>query len=659
MDANEYGQALACQATIEKREVMDVAVAGDLLFFVGSGRLYVADIRRPASPALVGECPFPGAGRQLAVAHGVAYVTARADGVFLFDVRDPRRPSLLSHYDCIELATGIEVQGDLLFVAQRQYGVEIVDVGDPRHPVHVSKIKTGEAQSVAARGRYLYVGDWGVSKLTTIDIGNPRRPAVVASHDLDGFGDGVCVAGDFLYASTGHHSRRMGAFQAEGDPGYGMGHGLEVFSLAEPERPRHMGRTKFPRLYHRGGYDMWSPVDAGRTVCCADTFNGVFLVDASAPESPRAVARHHDLVAGVAVVDDIVYAACPKAGLRVLSAPGLVRRAQAAAHASPPMPPRAKETATDHRAYRPGGQVWSVDFCGDRAVVAAGMAGVRLVELWPAIRELGRLETEGFAVHAHVAGPRVLVSESTGGLSVWQLEDAQFRLLGRYRPRRGGATRQCVAYANGTVAVLQVGSVFEILDVSDPARVRKMAEHRGVIVYHDQMARGDIGGRYGCVWCHVDGIRWLDFAAPDGKINTGINLAATYGFFAGIASLGDRFLCTYPGGYRLAEPLDTGLEARPFHSFGGHFLGKPSVCGSVLVLSSRVRSEIAVADIGDLARPRLLRQWRTDGNPGAPTIRNGALVVPDGYNGLLVYDDFVATLGPKVEGVSLPAPGAR
>ncbi len=123
----DYGRELACVQTIDKPGIMDTVVSGDHLFFIGSGRLYVADITDPPSPQLIADCPFRGQGRQLAVADGVAYVTARASGVYIIDVHDPRKPEMLCHYDCIELATGVEVHGDLLFIAQRQYGVEIVN----------------------------------------------------------------------------------------------------------------------------------------------------------------------------------------------------------------------------------------------------------------------------------------------------------------------------------------------------------------------------------------------------------------------------------------------------------------------------------------------------------------------------------------------------
>ena len=300
-DTEEYGRELACVHTMDTPGAMDAVVVDDHLFFIGSGKLYIADIANPASPQVIAECPFRGQGRQLAVDNGIAYVTARADGVYIIDVHDPQKPKMLCHYDCIELATGVEVQGDLLFIAQRQYGVEIVNIADPRKPLYVSKIKTGEAQSVDVRGDTIYAGDWGVSKLTTIDISNPYKPEIIESHDLDGYGDGVCVAGGYLYASTGHHSKHLGAYREEGDPGYGAGHGLEVFSLEDPRKPTFLGRTKFPKFYHRGGHDMWTPVAAGDVVCCADTFNGVFLVDVKEPQTPRTVAHYPELVGGVAV----------------------------------------------------------------------------------------------------------------------------------------------------------------------------------------------------------------------------------------------------------------------------------------------------------------------------------------------------------------------
>ncbi|MBT3376477.1 MAG: hypothetical protein HN742_41615 [Lentisphaerae bacterium] len=656
MEATDYGQELTCLTVIKKPSIMDTVVSGNHLFFIGRGRLWVADISEPEAPRIVGECRFRGTGRQITVRDGIAYITTRADGVYIIDVHDPAKPEMLCHYDCIELATGVEVQGDLLFVAQRQYGVEIVNVSDPRNPVYVSKIKTGEAQSVDARGDTIYVGDWGRRQLTTIDISDPYHPQIVNQYDLDGYGDGVCVAGEYLYASTGHHSRERGSrkrypYIVEGDAGYGAGHGLEVFSLKDPRKPEFLGRTKFPKYYSRDGYDMWTPVAAGGSmVCCADTFNGVFLVDVSNPREPRTVARHHDLVSGVAVVDDVIYAACPKAGLKVLSAPSLVRHCTPDRGTPTVLPPAPTPVSDKSRIYHPGGQVWSVDFCRDHAVIAAGSAGVRVLELWPQVREIAKLETTGFAVHASIAGDRVYVSENTAGLSIWQhAGDGELQPLGRFQAPRNASVRQTMVYANGTRAVIQTGNTFRVLDVTDPANIKQIASHKVKIIYGDQMSHWDLGNRYAAVWGHVVGVRWLDFEASGKAINTGVNLTDRYSFFAGIAAVGDQFLCTSHGAYRLVNPMETDLDAKPAYRFGGRFLGKPTVFGNALILTSRVESALAIVDITDLQHPRLLREMPTAGNPSTVSVRNGALIIPDGNNGLVIYDDFVSALELDVD----------
>lgn len=651
----DYGTELTCLTTIEKPKVMDVVVSGDYLFFPGEERLYVADIANPTEPKVVGECPFRGTGRQITVRDGIAYVTARANGVFIFDVREPHKPELLCHYDCLELATGIEVQGNLMFIAQRQFGVEIVDIADPRNPVYVSRIKTGEAQSVDARGSIIYVGDWGVSKLTTIDISDPYHPQIVSSLPMDGFGDGVCVSGDRLYASTGHHSKNLGAWQNEGDPGYGAGHGFEVFSIKNPAEPEFLGRTKFPKFYHRWGYDMWNPVAVGDSmVCCVDTFNGIFLVDVSDPTKPKTVAHYKELVAGAAVVDDIIYAACPKAGLKVISAPSLVRRYQPDRGAALEMPVRSREIPQDHRVYRPGGQVWAVDSCGDFTLVAAGMKGLRVVDLWPEVREVATIETNGFAVHVSVRGDTVYVSENTSGLSVWRhTGDGKLEPQARFMPQNKAAVRQCLTYAKGTRAIVQADNEFLILDVSDPTQPRQIARYYDSIVYGDQMSHGDVDDRYACAWSHVHGVRWLDFAESGKEIDTGLNLNDRYQIFAGIAAHGDRFLCLEPGGYRIVNPLDTNYDEKPLRRYSPRCEGKPTVVGNALFAASRVASTIAIVDITDVENPKLLRELPTAGNPGMVSVRHGALIIPDAYNGLLIYDDFVKALDLGVDARAL------
>lgn len=141
-DAADYGRALEAVAVLDGPRALDAAISNDHLFYIGLGVFHVADISAPLRPKVVARVAFPGAGRQIAVEEGLACVTARADGLFLFDVSSPRNPRRVAHYDTIELATGIELHGDLAFVAQRLYGVEIVDITDPERPRLLREIET-------------------------------------------------------------------------------------------------------------------------------------------------------------------------------------------------------------------------------------------------------------------------------------------------------------------------------------------------------------------------------------------------------------------------------------------------------------------------------------------------------------------------------------
>ena len=68
----------------------------------GTGRLCVL------SQNLEILCFYDGIGnaRQIEIKDGIAYVTAREDGLWIFDVRN-EKPMLLSHYVTVEFATGI------------------------------------------------------------------------------------------------------------------------------------------------------------------------------------------------------------------------------------------------------------------------------------------------------------------------------------------------------------------------------------------------------------------------------------------------------------------------------------------------------------------------------------------------------------------------
>ena len=288
-NSSDFGPPLANTFNVGIGPTMDVTIDDGHAYAIGNGTLRVLDISEPARPQPIGEINGLGNVRQIVVDAGFAYVASREDGLFIVDVSDPKTPLLVSRHDTIEFATGVCKSGDVLFVACRSFGVELIDVSDPTSPRHVSTVRTGEAQSVVARSGYLYVGVWASSEVVTVDVRDPWAPRITSRTPLDGYGDGVDVHGDYLYAATGHHSRLRPKSRL-GDPGFGHGHGLEVLDIADPSKPKHVAGVKFPVMYNIR-HDMWSVTIANHHAFVADTHNGVFVLNVRDPLRPRLVGR--------------------------------------------------------------------------------------------------------------------------------------------------------------------------------------------------------------------------------------------------------------------------------------------------------------------------------------------------------------------------------
>jgi len=629
---------------------MDVDFHNGLLYTIGEGKLNVVDASDPGSPKVKGTIPGLGRVRQLCVNDGVAYVTSREDGMYLVDVSDPERMRILDHYDTIELATGIAVSGDVAFVACRTAGVELIDVSNPEKPRHLSTVRTGEAQSICVRNGILYVGVWGSAELVICDVSDPYRPAVISKTRLDGYGDGVDVCGDYCYVATGHHTRSA-PHREPTDPGYGRGHGLEIFNISDPREPEFLGRVKFPPFY-RLGMDMWDVKATERYAFVADTYNGALVVDIADPNEPRVV-MHRGLpfvanrdnpspAAGVTLGKDVVYVA--GAWSDTHSFPWDTFSTCQEADKDVPLtvgPPPEPTPGPRFRTYHPSGQVHAVDFDDDVAFVACGSTGLHAVDLANLDRPLATYPTDGFALGVSATDGRVHVAEGEGGLSIWKhTGEGQLDLLGRYLVPND-CVRQVVAADK--YALLHVGpATLHIVDISNPAKpTRVLKDSRLGLFYYNAITRNLLADRYACCNWHVTGLYWYDLADSPPQFSSHID-NARIGSRNGAAILGDRVLVTCRGGYAvISQNEQRPLDEWDIHRVPGKtFHGKPTVAGNRLYLSDRYTGEVTALDISQLDKPRLIAQLELPEHPGLIHLHNGLPVIPAGYQGLLVWESF-------------------
>lgn len=627
---------------------MDATVVGNHLYAIGRGKLHIADITDPRNPRKLGELKGLGNTRQIEVSDGTAYVTSREDGVFIIDVEDPAHPQLLCHYDSIELATGVDIAGDVLFVAQRQYGVEQVDVSDPRNPRHISTVRTGEAQSIFYHDGYLYCGIWGRSEIVVVDMRDARSPTIVSRVPLDGYGDGLCVRDGFLYAATGHHSRQP--HREESDPGFGRGHGLEIFDLAAPAHPTFVSRVKFPKFYHIG-YDMWDVSVVNGHAFVADTHNGIFVLDVSDPKTPiirgrttLPVPEGRDVPAlfgGLATGEGVIYGAGGWTDLHIIEA---AQMAHPAIYETGPVPGIGPEITTNNDriidTYRPAGQVWGVDSSDDLplAVAVCGSAGIHVVRATEtSLEPLSVVPTSDFATGVCLHERKVFIAEGTGGMSIWTLSaEGQLKPLGRY-DAGGKRVRYVAVPPPGDYALLEVGAGrLHIVDVSDPASPHlALEDSQPGLLYGYQLVDKLVDGRYAGAFWHVSGLHWYDLST-DPPTYQGNHPAGRFNMSDGIAFFQDRLLATRGRGVVLFDFESTnGFSDLPIHRIQGNDLvGKPTVHGDHLYLADRVNGAVTIIDLGSTDEPSLIDAYDTPGNPGRIVTTTNGYLIPNSYEGL-------------------------
>ena len=303
---------------IQSGSVGALCIEGKYLYAGSGGQITVYDITNPKSPSRAGSVLFPGSPRQMVAYNGRLIVSARETGVWIFSLANPKSPSLISRFDGIELSTGIDAAGDAIFVGERQTGVEFVDGRDPTHVEHIRVIKTNESQSVFYSNGYLYSGEWGAGKVTVFDAHDLSNIQLIKQIDLQGYGDGLWVSGNRLYASTGHHHRNHAASTQNGD-----GHGIEIWDLTNPADPQFISRLEFD-IFYKSGSDWWMnrPSGDGKTIFCGDVYNGMYVVDITDEYHPKKIYRWtpgaDHAVNSIALADGVAYVSVSSEGLYMM-----------------------------------------------------------------------------------------------------------------------------------------------------------------------------------------------------------------------------------------------------------------------------------------------------------------------------------------------------
>ncbi len=610
--------------------IKGVTVRGEMAYVVAAyGGFFVIDLSDPDRIQLVGKCDTPGNATEVAVAGDYAYTADRPTGIQIIDVSDPSEPHIVGVYDSVERATGLDVAGNVLAICNRTLGVEFADLSDPIRPRHLSALRLGEAQGVRIRGDVAYVGLWHNRKLAAVDISDLRDPNVLGEAALGGYGWGLAIVDDLIYAATGHHS--------PGADGKNRGHGMDVVDVSDPRNPRSVNRIDTPPFY-RLGNDWWWTAASGDHVFHADGENGVYVYDITDRRSPVPVARAlaADFSGAVAAFDDRLLVADMKGGLRLFAAGGLAVSAALAPVAAREIPP-AKAGPTGGPGYRilpTSGQARSVAIAGNHAIVACGMGGLDVFDLAPAIQRVATVPTPGVAFDVEVRDERAYVALGSGGTAVYDVSDPlNPKLLGRVE----GRAAHHLEVVGETLCALRGGGSVDLIDVSDSAAPALVASS-SIPHFPDQLTALSASHMLGVSpWQ----IALFGLSRPADVVKRVLSEHDRDGAL-GIMAHGSRVMVCRESALELwtAEDIDDihMVSSVDLPSWRG---GLVAWDGTRAVISSRARGVVSFAETDDAFGARVLATVSLPGYPARSVVIGDLALIPCGYAGLAVirWDD--------------------
>ena len=620
----------------------------------GPGTLPLHRLEKNGVPVPASELGGLGDSRPISVSEGFAYVTARADGLYIYDLRDPEKPDLAGRIDTLELATGVCAADGVLAVTNRHMGCELWDVREPYSPGWLGSFCCGEAQSVRLHKNLALIGDWMNRYVRIFDISDPRKATEISFFAVDGFADGVSVietknkeyplGRTLCVAATGHHSARLKnrrkfnkysfvttEMLAEG---YGCGHGVEIFDITDPYYPEYVSSIKSPP--HFGGYDTWR-VFTGEGFCYfTDSMNGIFEIDLSDIYHPRftknfrlpvlgrqqpappSIQPRRKSVTGATLVNGFICAA-GETGVTVMR--GI------SAELSKPSADIAFPSEKSSRA-----QFHSFVKRGEYIFCAAGDEGI--VILNKNMERVSSIRTKGACLDIIMKDCYFITAENDMGAAVYNVIGTILTELSRLPADPLKPYRELVDC--GRYIAAQLGSVYvqalsfgneKLIPVGDALSVG--------LLYHRHLAR-TTAGEY-LVTLSLAGGPALIMSGENGFERTGVSLGAE-------TCPIEEGACGYGGGlilisgakyYWLGAMEKLSSLPEPTNCPGASLKGLPFVCGDKLVLLNRVNGNVEVIDISEPDKPRHERFLRTGLHPEFADIVDGKIVVACGHNGLI------------------------
>jgi len=639
----------------------------DILVCGGKDSISLYRISKDDEPKFISSLGKLGETRQIKVSGKLAYVSTRADGVFICDLGDIRFPKIAYHIDTLELATGIDVLGGILAVTNRHLGCELFDVRDPYLPVRLGDFLCGEAQSVKLYRNLAIIGDWINHQVRIFDISDAAEYREISRFSIDGFADGISIIENsgrsVCIAAGGHHSARFRNRRKYANytyfvpemitDGFGCGHGIELFDITDPRYPEFLSQLKTPPLF--GGPDTWRVYSDGTSCVFTDSVNGFFVIDISDPFHPSfkshfklpcknspasahiSIQPYSGAITGAAWVNGFLCAASPTDGISIFNA-DVGRFTEFSDDYLTDKAFTVSKHIVKNTFYISDAQLHSFCEYGGNIYCACGDSGIEVLD------KNGNLiythKTESICHDICVYGNYIISAEGQLGAACYRVIDGKLSLTDRISFGSGKSVREAVVIDNYILLELGCSSAVKLM-LDDEMKFVSCGAPFGVgLLYHRHLSRSR-AGKYIAAFMISPGPVLIDCLSEHPAVLKGSAVTACCPIHDGVCGYGEKLILISDGKYTcLDNPLDCmNMNNCRFINIDGAFLkGMPFVCGDKLLILDRCSGTVELLDISEPHVPCFIKRIETGSHPEFAAVVDGRILVACGHGGITEID---------------------
>jgi len=400
------------------------AIANGYAYFVSREILHVVDITIPAACHSISQIAFPGMVSELIVVDNIAYLVNGSRGLRVWDLANGQAPVELGIYP-LQLAVALAAQDGYLYLADCAEGLQIFATVDPAHlPVVGAFTPLGAPYGLVVSGDYAYVTAGFISNLHQIAVADPAQVHTIRRHLTEGAVYGLALGEDTLYLM--------------------MDNGLQVIDLAMPDKPE---TTEFYPIINPTIQNLWHILVNHPYVYLGDSNGNVWIVDLTAPnpviDTPNYTALGN--VGAMALVDNYAYLPTQGLGVRILEVAANGTLTQVGLYATTEIiyqiavahgyayltGPHGLAIVDVHEPSAPSlvhhhataGVAYSVTIAGDYALLAAGKAGLQVLDITNPTQPVtvAAYITPDCARQVVSANGQIYVTDRFGGLYIFAL----------------------------------------------------------------------------------------------------------------------------------------------------------------------------------------------------------------------------------------------